>query len=104
MDYGNRERVYVERLCALPPHLQKLPYLAREFFLKGIGPNSLTCSNGVWSKQATKFFRMHAADKRLLAQVIYPFSYILYDLHTSVYAGRIITLPEKRVTGADRIA
>jgi len=69
IDFGNRDTVNIDRLCELPGHLQTLPHLAREFFLKGVRPSSVTCSNGVWNNKASRIFQTRTLNKTLLAQV-----------------------------------
>ncbi|XP_012935222.1 ATP-dependent RNA helicase TDRD9 [Aplysia californica] len=69
VDYGNRDTVHIDRLFILPQRLHKLPYLAREFYLKGVRPSSVTCSDGVWSEKANRYFFQNVINKQLLAQV-----------------------------------
>ncbi|XP_059163764.1 ATP-dependent RNA helicase TDRD9-like isoform X2 [Physella acuta] len=69
VDYGNTEVIDVSQLKQLPPNCLTQPFLAVEFYLKGIRPSSVRCTDGVWSKQANELFKTWTLNKTLYAQV-----------------------------------
>ncbi|CAL1534991.1 unnamed protein product [Lymnaea stagnalis] len=69
VDYGNTEGVDISLLRALPESCLGQPFLAIEFYLRGIRPSSVRCADGVWSQQANSLFKIWTLNKILYAQI-----------------------------------
>ncbi|KAI8787906.1 ATP-dependent RNA helicase TDRD9 [Biomphalaria glabrata] len=69
VDYGNTELIEVGMLRDLPATCLNKPYMALEFYLKGIRPSSVKCPDNSWSPQANALFKSWTLNKLLFAQV-----------------------------------
>ncbi|GFO22448.1 tudor domain-containing protein 1 [Plakobranchus ocellatus] len=69
VDFGNKEYIHLDRLRVLPIACQDLPFVALEFYLRGIRPSNVRCADGVWSPQANALFKSLTINKSFFAQV-----------------------------------